>query len=636
MSHYLPLPPPYMPHCEPLPVTSKPLNQELTKDVSPTRSLPSPTTRSDSPFTYKPLRGMRRASIANASILTKPVTSNSHPSARSSPHYSQQNAQTAHQLAAEALLTMAPGPTKPASSTSKPAASVPAPTASAASSTAPTRSTPNMSEDLRGIKRKSEDDPVSRPASSLNSGDKLKERSFSRSPLNEQRQDLLAPMRSPLTRQQPGATAAGTGSAPGSAASTPSQNTSVASGRQTLLGSVGTRDPLSVGHSPWASLTRYNPLGVRRETPSPASASAARPGSSVLASANRTATDPLHRDSRLFPSASSTSLLGNGLTTNAGYGLSTVGRRELVEHRESLKEGKKWLDQMLSKTEKLLNLVETRLTASNTDTAASVGTSLKAHANDDWEYEEKDRRRQQEILRLEEEMRVDREKREREKADREKAEKERLDRERSHSTGLSGLHSVGGFFGRERTLPSFASSAVAAREAREAREARDAREREALARERERERERHEADRNRDLLLASRRVTAISPNARERSTPGGAGSNLSNQLTTGQTSTSTGLGGSISRPASSASGAEANRTISTGAHAGANAAKTGAGTSTGTTSTAAQGTSSLNAHARKTASAWDGDPVMSGIPLPRREQGLRGMGRGLWSFDVRG
>ncbi len=233
-----------------------------------------------------------------------------------------------------------------------------------------------------------------------------------------------------------------------------------------------------------------------------------------------------------------------------------MGRRELAEHREQLREGKKWLEAMLAKTDKMLHMVENKMAltgespaaahatapgVTNPSAAASlaVGTATVASRPPDaWDFEERERMRRKEIQRIEEERerdRVERDKREREKA---------VDRQREQEKTIVAANREGS----EAALVAASN------------------------------RERSEAERNRDFLLASRRVTAVSPNGRERSTPGAIGS------TAGVTAS----------------------------------AEPGSGPKSAT-------------------STWDGNPVMAGSALPRREQGMsRQLGRGLWSFDIGG
>lgn len=236
-----------------------------------------------------------------------------------------------------------------------------------------------------------------------------------------------------------------------------------------------------------------------------------------------------------------------------------MGRRELQEHREQLRDGKKWLENMLAKTDKMLNMVENKI---------ALAPSEATKHSDDWEFEERERARAKEIERLEAERerdRAEREKRERdrlaerERHDRERVERERMERERDHLGG-----GIGTFFsGRDRSLAAL-------------------------------QRERSEAERNRDLLLASRRVTAVSPNGRERSTPGAA------------TGAATGAAPGTTANGSNGASVQAGQASTGGAAGAAPERKSGPG-------------------------GWDGEPVMAGVAMPRRDQALR-LGRGLWNF----
>jgi hypothetical protein len=67
-------------------------------------------------------------------------------------------------------------------------------------------------------------------------------------------------------------------------------------------------------------------------------------------------------------SASSSSLSGST------YGHYSMGRRELMEHREQLREGKRWLESMITKTDKLLHMVDGKLTTA-ADTPATAATT---------------------------------------------------------------------------------------------------------------------------------------------------------------------------------------------------------------------------------------------------------------------
>ncbi|KAK1921762.1 hypothetical protein DB88DRAFT_513031 [Papiliotrema laurentii] len=328
------------------------------------------------------------------------------------------------------------------------------------------RATPQSSDDQRGIKRKNEDEDPSRsrpsPALGLNGVDK--DKPMTRSPLT--------------THDKP----SGLGARPGQGSILGSSTSSGLLGSRYSIYGPTARDSLAT--SPWAALSqRYNSLGLRRDM-SPAvpttTPKSNAPSSSALSPPRRPSPDPMRDASRLYPGAASTSTAPAGSTSAmAGYGHYAMGRRELQEHREQLREGKRWLETMLLKTEKMLHMVENKMALAPND----------AKHSEDWEFEERERARQKEIERLEAERerdRAEREKRERERerTERERVERERLDRERDHVAG-----GLGNFFGRDRSLAAL-------------------------------NRERSEAERNRDLLLASRRVTAVSPNGRERSTPG--------------------------------------------------------------------------------------------------------------------
>jgi GATA-binding protein len=113
----------------------------------------------------------------------------------------------------------------------------------------------------------------------------------------------------------------------------------------------------------------------------------------------------------------------------AGYPHYSMGRRELQEHREQLREGKRWLDGMLSRTEKLLSMVENKMALANDSGNINTMQARK----DELEYEERERSRQRDMRRIEEE-------REKDRQDREKRERERV----------AGMTSFGGLFGRDR------------------------------------------------------------------------------------------------------------------------------------------------------------------------------------------
>lgn len=261
---------------------------------------------------------------------------------------------------------------------------------------------------------------------------------------------------------------------------------------------------------------------------------------------------------RFYPSPSAAASAGSAPASvnaaMAGYGHYSMSRRELQEHREQLKEGKRWLEAMMAKTDKMLHMVENKMALtvemSSGPSVAGPGDrpSLSSNASpvpppgavhkmsDDWEFEERERQRQKEIQRLEQEREMDR-------AEREKRERE-----------------------RERERPGSYEDV------------------------RGRPRDKSEAERNRDILLASRRVSAVSPNPATRAA-------------------------AASRESAASSNGSAPQQGEK-SHGGTNGVSGG----------------------KREGSQWDGEPVMSGVPLPRREQqngiGSR-LGRGLWSFDVR-
>lgn len=215
----------------------------------------------------------------------------------------------------------------------------------------------------------------------------------------------------------------------------------------------------------------------------------------------------------------------------ANYPHYSMGRRELQEHREQLREGKRWLDGMLSRTEKLLSMVENKMALANE--SGNNMNSMSAR-KDELDYEERERVRQREMRRIEDER-----------------EKDRLDREKRDRERVAGMTSFGGLFGRDRSFMGMGPGPQPQNQPKSAAAV---------------EREKSEAERNRDILLASRKVSAISPGERERE-----------------------------KEKERAKEAEDKK------------------------------------------NGWNGEPVLGGTALPRRDQGLgRGFGRGLWSFDVRG
>ena len=495
-----------------------PSDNKLTRGPSPTRyTSPIPLQRTVS-------NNLLRRATSPHSITT--------PSRRLSEPSIPQLAQ-AHQLAAETLLSMGPGPAPSASpeTRTESSTSVPAPSGTG-------RVTPHTED--RGVKRKNEEEEAARarPGATLGLNGVDKDKPITRSPLNTH--DKPAG----LNPQRPGQNALLGGN-----------NSGLLGSRYSIYGPTA-RDSLAT--SPWAALSqRYNSLGLRRDPPS-TNTPTSKPASATPSSLDpprRPSPDPSRDLTRVYPAGAAPGAPGTGM---AGYGHYAMGRRELQEHREQLREGKKWLETMLVKTEKMLHMVENKMALAPNDVK-----------HDDWEFEERERARQKEIERLEAERdrdRAEREKRERDRhldrdrVDRERADRERVDRDRQEREHLSG--GLGSFFaGRDRSLGALS-------------------------------RERGEAERNRDLLLASRRVSAVSPNGRERSTPG-------------------------APPASGPPGQNGSSTPASG--------------STAATGAAASGTQ----NGERKPGAWDGEPVMAGVALPRRDQGMR-MGRGLWSFDVRG
>ncbi|WVR04782.1 hypothetical protein IAU60_001794 [Kwoniella sp. DSM 27419] len=496
-------------------------------------------------------------------------------------------------LAAEALLNMAPpangaGPS-PDKRNDK---SAPTSGASAARANAMDIDQPDES---RGIKRKNADDDPRLPSAvslGLHGIDRERERSkdrgYSHSPL------AAAEARQPAPPA--GATRLGVGSA-----SSPFGASSSAPNRYSIYGPTS-RDPL--GGSPWGlNPSRYSALGIRRDLSPSVPTSSAAPKPSALDPPRRDSPDHA-RDSRFYPT--STGILGSNPA--AGYGHYSMGRRELAEHREQLREGKRWLEAMLNKTEKMMHMIENKMaltgemgstgqgsnpnptvgpagsaTGSTTvpaSTTAVAGSNAAAGAGrhtDDWEFDERERQRQKEIQRLEQEREMDRaerEKRERERErDRDLDQREReRDRARGGPAGLAG-------------------SASASFEAAEA-----------LAR--GRAKERSEAERNRDLLLASRRVSAVSPNP---AAMGGA-----------RPTHGTGPGSTSSIASNGASGREAALTAALEREKREKEPREG----------------------QRDGKTWDGEPAMGGVALPRRDQQAgnplsRALGRGLWSFDVR-
>ncbi|KAK8847570.1 hypothetical protein IAR55_005429 [Kwoniella newhampshirensis] len=465
-------------------------------------------------------------------------------------------------LAAEALLDMAPASNgqagrSPEKKVDSKGPLLPAPNPAAAANRATPMEVDTPDSESRGVKRKNGEEE-SRLPSAVSLGlhgidrdrDRSKERAYSQSPLaaSEARQP------NPSTSTAPTHTASRLGqtstTSPFAGSQAGASTAAGAANRYSIYGPT-TRDPL--GGAPWGLGARYSALGIRRDlSPSVTTTPSAAPKPSTLSPPRRASPDQ-QRDSRFYPSA--TPAVGGPMS---GYGHYSMGRRELQEHREQLREGKRWLEAMMTKTEKMLHMVENKMAltvesgagtgtiaaASTTNAASASGTPAARHS-EDWEFEERERVRQKEFLRLEHEREMD-------KAEREKREREReRERGRERTTGASGL--------------TFDSDSLL----------------------RGRVRDKSEAERNRDLLLASRRVTAVSPNPAIASRA----PNASSATPVARDAASTKAPGATTTPAA------------------------------------------------KSGSAWDGEPVMAGIALPRREQQgnslSRALGRGLWSFDVR-
>ena len=190
----------------------------------------------------------------------------------------------AHQLAAETLLTMAPGgtPTSPdnkKSDTPSTTASVPAP--------ATGRTTPQL-DDPRGLKRKNEEEEAARPRPGSVLGlstekEKPKEQAFSRSPLttHDKPAQPTLPGRTPQTSSLLGAA----GGPP----------------RYSIYGPTA-RD--SIASSPWAALSqRYNSLGLRRDLSPSVPTTAPKATPAALSPPRRASPDP---HGRFHPAAAPT------------------------------------------------------------------------------------------------------------------------------------------------------------------------------------------------------------------------------------------------------------------------------------------------------------------------------------------
>ncbi|EKD02524.1 iron regulator 1 [Trichosporon asahii var. asahii CBS 8904] len=362
-------------------------------------------------------------------------------------------------------------------------------------------------DDARGVKRKSaEDDRMGASAHSLGLVGLEKDRDRSRERYSH----------SPLAQANEGRGGAGTpgGRVGGSAQSTPSSVYN-ASPRYSIYG-PNPREPSNLMSTPWSNLgnSRYGFGFGRRDlgsgtspaAPGASPAASAKHGGPPLSPPRRPAPEPPRESSSLSRFYS-----GSGMGSSAG-GPYSISRRELTEHREQLREGKRWLEGMLSRTEKLLSVMESKIAAepapsapaAAANPAAPAGASAPAPSaanpasrNDDWEFEERERARRKEFQRLEEE------------AQRDRQEKERRDKERAGALPIRG-----GEPPRERERER-------ERDVREREAAAVAAERVAVEREREREREMFDREfrrtasdkeeRGRDLLSLSRR-SGVSPN----------------------------------------------------------------------------------------------------------------------------
>ncbi|CAK9785675.1 unnamed protein product [Cutaneotrichosporon oleaginosum] len=352
---------------------------------------------------------------------------------------------SSHQLAAETLLSIAPQ-TKAAASVS------PEIGRDKLSSSGSARLEPgshrmdvdSKDDAMRGVKRKADEDNHLPSAHSLGlvglAGEKERERSrerYSRSPLAQ------------TTDGRPPAAASPAAPAPATAASRLNASTTsstTASPTYTPRYSIYGPNPRdSAIGSPWSSLTagRYGggfSFG-RRELGSsagtPAASSAPKP---TQLSPPRRPSPEITRDasvSRFYGGGvgGGVGVGGNSSSLSSSYGHYSMGRRELDEHLNQLREGKRWLESMIAKTEKLITVVEGKIETTTAPTgpasapttvAAGAGVSTAGGArpsNEDWEFEERERQRQREFKRLEEEAqrdRLEKERRDKERAAREK------------------------------------------------------------------------------------------------------------------------------------------------------------------------------------------------------------------------
>ncbi|WVQ75784.1 hypothetical protein IAR50_005417 [Cryptococcus sp. DSM 104548] len=549
MSDTIPLPPRFMPEQRPV---SAPEPKLTRTSLSPLDKSPMSSIQSSS---YPSRHSLPPKSLTTATAIADDFHRRSSLPTRD---------QMAHQLAAEALLTMAP------------AASNASPEKRASATPARGGDVEMGEPEQRGVKRKSDiDDARERererererdPRHALSLGlhgmdrDRNRSKEYSNSPV-------------PLVERPHALPGSRLGQPPshGSPAYPPGQPGGP--NRYSVYGPT-TRDPMA-GSSPYSfNASRYSNLHLRRDM----SPSLGAGGKGVSPPRRASPVPGADSRERFYGNASgpitATAPATATTTASAGapgaYGHYSMGRRELQEHREQLKEGKRWLEAMLAKTEKMLNMVENKIGLSGDLPTAPPAHALPAQerhvsgssvppnaspsaapgqprSQEDWEYEERERRREKEILRLEQEREMDR-------VDREKRE-----RDRAAAAAISA-----GVFDEHRGRP----------------------------------REKGEHEHNRDRLLASRRVSAVSPG------PGPAPGR----------SPSLSLRNPGPRESEGPAGGEREK---------------------------ANGPVPVNGAPKREGSQWDGEPVMAGVPLPRREREQqqngagRTLGRGLWSFDVR-
>lgn len=273
-----------------------------------------------------------------------------------------------------------------------------------------------------------------------------------------------------------------------------------------------------------------------------------------------------------------------------------MGRRELAEHREQLREGKRWLEGMLAKTEKLLQMVESKIAvtsdspttatpASATSAAPPPAAATGRNQSDDWEFEERERLRQKEFQRLEEEAQRDRQEKERREKERQQ------DRPRPSPTATQAERERA-----DRTVPERERDNLQALYDRDTFRGRT------LARDK--------ADlERRDLIMGSRRVGNASPPATNgRPTVPAIGSERS-ALASERAALS-------ERPSHGTHSPHDERRPNNGSAAGSNNGTVGSGPK---------------------ANPWESEPgpALGSVALPRREPVSGRLGRGLWAFDTR-